>query len=301
MLYDASLDAVIHPQIQDPLDPALLSASGDAFCAELARLAYYSFKPSERARLERALAALGLGRVHLLEDRHSDTQVFVALGAEQTAFVAFRGTQPDSWRDIRNDLRFLRLPWLGKAWVHRGFRGAYDSRSASRPAINLRAELRGLIAGLAPKAIVTTGHSLGGALATLFASDHPAAELVTFGSPLVGNAAFAALFEGRAVRRYRQCADFVTRIPFEWIGYHPLPGLRYINRTGEVVEANPNAAAIRQDIAEARASFRRDYPLAAGNAPVRDAADHAPINYISALLGMRNNQNIRANRNSGSM
>ena len=287
MRYDASLDAVLRPQLGDPVDPGLFAGNRDALCAELARLAYYSFKPGQRARLEAALGALGLDRVHLLEDRHSDTQVFVALNAARTAHVAFRGTQPDSWRDIRTDLRFLRLPWAGQAWVHRGFRGAYDSRSANCAASSLRAELRGLIAGLAPSGIVTTGHSLGGALATLFASDHPAAELVTFGSPLVGNATFAAMFEGRAVRRYRQCADLVSRVPFEWIGYRPVPGLRYIDRTGAITHREPEAAAIKHDIASARQVYRRDYGSIPGTAPVRDAADHAPINYVSALLGIR--------------
>jgi pimeloyl-ACP methyl ester carboxylesterase len=287
MRYDASLDAVLRPQLGDPLDPALFAGIEDARCAELARLAYFSFKPSERPRLEAALAALGLNRVHLLEDRHSDTQVFVALDAAGTAYVAFRGTQPDSWRDIRTDARFLRLPWAGQAWVHRGFRGAYDSRSGNRAASNLRAELRGLIAGLAPQRLVTTGHSLGGALATLFASDHLAAELVTFGSPLVGNAAFAALFEARAVRRYRQCADLVTRIPFEWIGYRPAPGLRYIDRTGAIAAVGPEPAVIQLDIAQAREAYRRDFAKIPGNAPVRDATDHAPINYVTALLGIR--------------
>jgi Lipase (class 3) len=287
MRFDASLDGLLRPQLGDPLDPALFAGNRDALCAELARLAYFSFKPEQRARLEAALAALGLGRAHFLEDRHSDTQVFVALDAAGTAFVAFRGTQPDAWRDIRTDARLLRLPWAGKAWVHRGFRDAYDSRSSNRAASSLRAELRGLLARLAPQAIVTTGHSLGGALATLFASDHLSAELVTFGSPLVGNAAFTAQFEDRAVRRYRQCADLVTRVPFEWLGYRPVPGLRYIDRMGAIAAAQPDAAMIQQDIAQAREAYQRDHGSTAGNAPVRDAADHAPINYVSALLGIR--------------
>jgi triacylglycerol lipase len=287
MRYDASLDAVLRPQLGDPLEPGLFADNPDALCAELARLAYYSFKSEERARLETALAALGLGRVHLAEDRHSDTQAFVALDAARTAYVVFRGTQPDSWRDIRTDARFLRLPWDGQAWVHRGFRAAYDNRSGERSASSLRAYLHGLMTGLAPARIVTTGHSLGGALATLFASDHPGAELVTFGSPLVGNAAFAARFESPPPRRYRQCADLVTRIPFEWLGYRPVPGLCYIDRTGAVAESEPSAAAIKQDIALAREAYRRDHGSGQGKAPVRDAADHAPINYVSALLGIR--------------
>jgi pimeloyl-ACP methyl ester carboxylesterase len=62
-----------------------------------------------------------------------------------------------------------------------------------------------------------TGHSLGGALATLAADRHgDSAAVYTFGSPLVGDDAFAAGFnnrhEGRSFR-YVNGDDLVTRVP----------------------------------------------------------------------------------------
>lgn len=283
MQYDPTLDALLRPQLRDPLGPELFAGQDDTLCAELARLAYYSFAPDQLARLERGLAGLGLSPTHLIEDRQRDTQAFVALDPQHTAYVVFRGTESAVRRDVISDALFLRRPWSGKAWVHRGFRRAYDNRSTSPDANNVRQALSGLIARLAPRRIITTGHSLGAALATLFATDHPAAELVTFGSPLVGNAAFAALFAGRNVRRYRQCADLVTRIPFGWLGYHHVAPPRYLDRFGQ----RDDHADIAADIAAARAEYNQRYRGLPGNVPLRDGTDHAPINYVSALLGVR--------------
>ncbi|MFM5893875.1 MAG: lipase family protein [Novosphingobium sp.] len=283
MLYDPTLDALLRPQLADPLEPGLFSKSLDARCAELARLAYYSFAPDQLSRLEQALAGLGLSPPHLVEDRHRNTQAFVTLDPQHTAYVVFRGTESTSRWDIITDALFLRRPWVGKAWVHCGFRRAYDNRSARTDATNVRRVLSELMAKLAPRRMVTTGHSLGAALATLFASDHPTAELITFGSPLVGNAAFAALFAGRTVHRYRQCADFVTRVPFEWMGYHHVTSARYLDRHGE----RNDKADIAADIATARAEYRQRYQGLKDIVPLRDGADHAPINYISAVLGVR--------------
>lgn len=283
MLYNPTLDALLRPYLRDPLEPGQFSNHPDALCAELARLAYYSFAPDQLPRLVHGLAGLGLSPPQLIEDRHRDTQAFVALDREHTAYVVFRGTESTSRRDILTDALFLRRPWSGKAWVHRGFRRAYDNRSTRADATNVRGALSELIARLAPRRIVTTGHSLGAALATLFATDHPAAELVTFGSPLVGNAAFAALFAGRNVRRYRQCADFVTRIPYGWLGYHHVAPPAYLDRHGE----RNDEADIAADIAAARAEYRQRYRGLPGKVPLRDGADHAPINYVSAVLGVR--------------
>ena len=283
MLYDPTPDALLRPQLADPLEPGQFSECLDARCAELARLAYYSFAPDQLPRLEQALAGLGLSAPDLIEDRHRDTQAFVTLDPQRTAYVVFRGTESTSRRDIITDALFLRRPWSGRAWVHLGFRRAYDNRSTRADATNVRRALSELIATLAPRRIVATGHSLGAALATLFATDHPTAELVTFGSPLVGNAAFAALFAGRTVHRYRQCADFVTRIPFEWMGYLHVAAASYLDRHGE----RNDKADIAADIAAARAEYRQRYHGLPDTVPLRDGADHAPINYISAVLGVR--------------
>lgn len=281
MRYDSSREALYRPQDQPPLDPALLAGQPDGLSAELARLAYYAFPP-DAARLDEALAALGFVRRDYFEDAGRNTQAIALVDGTDHAVIAFRGTQADQWIDAVTDLTFLPVPWDRGGKVHRGFARAYDSADAS-----VRRALAGWLAAHQPASLTVTGHSLGGALATLFASDHPMAELVTFGSPAVGDAAFAALFAGRAARRYCDCADLVTRLPPALIGFRHVGALRYIDRTGKVADEDPGSAAIAADVARAHAEYlpRTLQPLT--NVMTRALADHAPINYVSGALGIR--------------
>jgi len=76
--------------------------------------------------------------------------------------------------------------------------------------------------------ITFTGHSLGGAMATIAAMDYwattgHASRVITFGSPRVGNYYFARFFEGifgvnsmRFVNHY----DFIPHLPLEDMGYY---------------------------------------------------------------------------------
>ncbi len=273
MRYDTTLAALLTPGLGPLLAAGPFTDKPDALCAELARLVYFDFA-ARRADLDTALAAHGLARAELISGKRfpAQTEVLIATAADGTAYVVFRGTQ--SLRDFLSDIAAWRTGWSGQQRVHWGFAQAYrvvksqlDQWCRDNPAMRL----------------IATGHSLGGALATLFVSDHPSAELVTFGSPLVGNAAFAASFAGRQVLRFRGCADFVTRIPFGWLGFCHVAPPNYFDRHG-----NPQPeTAIAADITAARAEYRQRYRHIKRKVPLRDGADHAPINYVSALLGLR--------------
>ena len=126
------------------------------------------------------------------------------------AIVAFRGTQPDQWRDLFSDAR-----WFPKGWdaghVHGGFAEAFEV---------IWPKLKDLLDHLAPKCRVWfTGHSLGAALATLAAYRCAStAGVCTFGSPLVGNQSFAGSFNTKLPDRslrYVNDHDVVTRVPPE--------------------------------------------------------------------------------------
>ncbi|MDE2596196.1 MAG: lipase family protein [Sphingomonadales bacterium] len=281
MRYDSSRDALYRPQLLDPLDPALFAGKDDARCAELSRLAYYAFPPDE-ARLDAALAALGFVSRSYFEDRQSNTQAMALIDAAGQAVIAFRGTQAGHPVDAITDMSFRPVDWGRGGKVHLGFRSAYDS-----PSFNIRAALAGWLADHRPGRLIATGHSLGAALATLLASDHPAAELVTFGSPAVGNAAFAALFTGRAVRRYCNCCDIVVRVPPPLAGFRHTPGLRYIDRSGRIAASEPTPAAIAADTALAQTRYLQRALNPIANVANRALADHAPVNYVSAVLGIR--------------
>ena len=131
-----------------------------------------------------------------------------------------------------------------------------------------------------------TGHSLGAAMATLLAAEREEAELVTFGSPRVGDPAFAALFAGRAVRRYVDCTDGVTAVPPSLIGYAHLSGERYIDHSGLAHEDSPTAEALAEDRRAGRMIYASRYAWKIWrNVLVRELADHAPVNYVSGVSG----------------
>lgn len=180
----------------------------DMLCAELSRLVYGS-EGLVKAALPRADLRMvddgwldGKGLVG--EAKSWGTECFVAEGAAGATYLVFRGTETKPL-DIVTDLRALQDAWQAGVKVHAGFKDAYEA---------VRDKLHALI-DARPGPLVITGHSLGAALATLAASDfkNRAPKLVTFGSPRVGDAAFASLFAGQQVTRYVDCADIVPRVP----------------------------------------------------------------------------------------
>lgn len=106
--------------------------------------------------------------------------------------------------------------------VHLGFVAAYQS-IADQMKANVKS-LKTLFPGASK--LVVTGHSLGGAIATLFAVDMATNEgannlnLVTFGSPRVGNAVFAD-FANQQIKgnnwRVTYDNDVVTIVPLQLI------------------------------------------------------------------------------------
>lgn len=283
MRYDASSDALFHPERQLPIvrtAPWPL----DALCAELSRLAYIRFDESETeaGRLRQAVTGLGFAEPRLFRDDRPApgtfalaAEGFCAIDADRHAVIAFRGTQPDSFKDFMSDARFLPTAWRGRGSVHRGFAETLDA---------VLPQIEAWLTEMRPARLTITGHSLGAALATLMAALRPEAELVTFGSPRVGNGEFAAAFAGRSMRRYVDCGDIVTLVPPAIYFVH-LDGFRYIDRHGQVHARDPGNLAIARD----RAAAALEYPWLAqsGKVPLRALADHAPINYVSAVLDVR--------------
>jgi triacylglycerol lipase len=103
--------------------------------------------------------------------------------------------------------------------MHRGFVTAY---------LSVRDEIHDHIRNSGAKLYRVTGHSLGGALATLCAVDlqynfgsRMAVEAYTFGSPRVGNDAFAESYNVRVPNSWRVVNgwDAVVGLPAPWRGY----------------------------------------------------------------------------------
>lgn len=141
-------------------------------------------------------------------------------------FIVFRGTQ-STGEKISNymagklDAVFDNLQGGN---VHRGFHQCYES---VRPAIRAFLE-----AHAAPAAhIRVTGHSLGGALASLAAMDiatgglpYRTLEVFTYASPLVGTARWAQHFSIQRLAAWRIAnrRDIVPKVPPTLLGYRPV-------------------------------------------------------------------------------
>jgi len=116
-----------------------------------------------------------------------DTQGFLTWN-DRHVVLAFRGTQ--EWTDVLTDLD-ARPRAVEGAKIHSGFADAYDSIANTVSGLVKKRLGRG-------KLLWITGHSLGGALATLAAA-RLGAELApnavyTFGQPAVGDATFGASY-----------------------------------------------------------------------------------------------------------
>lgn len=118
-------------------------------------------------------------------------------------FVADADWSPDKQTAYKAELQTLIAKLKGRPGMHLGFAMAWEEVSGK-----VVAYLEGIKAkyGSVPP-IVVTGHSLGGALATVGAHDlrqrnYPIAAVVTFGAPCVGNNTFAAAYRDSTVGGY---------------------------------------------------------------------------------------------------
>jgi hypothetical protein len=277
--YDPTREALLHPSVRATLfkagDGGRLSL--DAICSECSRLVYLRFESSEEHHklLGDALALVGAVDWVGFNDPATGTQAFAAVvPAKARAIVAFRGTEPDRVSDIGVDLDASTTVWPAGGTVHAGFANAFDG---------VKIKIADWLASHPGIEVVFTGHSLGAALATLCASNWVASNLITFGSPRVGNLAFTQTIKAQAVARYVDCCDIVTHVPPETHWYSHVGNALYIDCAGRL-RTGITEDEIEADRTKARIEYVEKYAWRFNNAPVRDLADHAPINYQRALF-----------------
>ena len=166
------------------------------------------------------------------------TQCFVASN-DRFVMVVFRGTEirrrpgesgfhiHNIIADAKADLDFIPADWDKDIKVYRGFKNALDEvweKKGLREYIRSRDTLN--------RTIWFTGHSLGGALATLAADryDGNVQGLYTFGSPCVGDINFVKRFHISAYR-FVNNRDIVTHWPpLDW--YQHVGKLKHIDENG---------------------------------------------------------------------
>jgi pimeloyl-ACP methyl ester carboxylesterase len=233
--------------------------------AELSRLVYRhdteeGINPPRPTRSSYLARVAGWRQRRFFLCTDTDTQaMLLTCGQGPTpdfAVLVFRGT--DSPRDRRTNtaigLQFLARHQIG---VHQGFQRALDS---------VWEDVEGELAQLCCP-IFYTGHSLGGALATLAAARRAPHATYTFGSPRVGNRAFAQSLTHARIYRVVDAIDVVTMLPPGFVGFC---------HVGQKIHL--------------KAPARRHSPLAWlsrwGQPPVL-LADHAPVNYIDRMPTVR--------------
>ena len=122
-------------------------------------------------------------------------------------------------------------------------------------------------------------------MATLLASIRKPDHLYTIGSPRVGDQALVTALKGVSHSRFVDCCDVVTRLPppdlplDEFAHFGPP---YYIDRNRQLT-LNPSESFMRDDRLQAAAEYVLKYGWRTGNVAVRELADHAPINYVTAI------------------
>lgn len=168
--------------------------------------------------------------IESIDPQTNDTQVALLCEASaQRIYIVFRGT--DKGIDWITNLKFRQKVYpygdddSTDVRFHRGFMEAYFS---------VRDQLQAEVSKYPESALMVTGHSLGGAIATIAALDlqynitqhtEQPLELYTFGAPRVGNPALVNSFRQRVPQSHRFVYgwDVITRVPRLWQGYEHVP------------------------------------------------------------------------------
>ena len=187
----------------------------------------------------------GLELVSWIENKKSDTQGFVAT-RDKAIYVVWRGSE--SKKDFQNDASIDKVPFINDGEkVHIGFKYCWESVVGDTyDAIDTALEnLQGETTD-----IVVCGHSLGGAVATLYAHSikkhypHYNVKCVTIGSPRVGNKTFKDNYDSYEIDTLRivHNNDLVTHTPYIRF-YHVNYQLR-LDNNGNVLKRDKSLDAL---------------------------------------------------------
>jgi hypothetical protein len=278
--YDASPDALFHPEKRPTTFVGRPDVTLPGLAVEAARLAYLHAEsdPAESRRLADALRLAGFAQPAHFVDHATGAYGYASLRARDgLAMMAFRGTQPGDPNDLMADLALLPTPWA-RGHVHSGFGHAAES---------LESQVLQWLSNGAPhrSRLLLCGHSLGAALATIFAGLVEPTDVITIGSPRVGDIDFIDSLPARAMTRIVNCADVVPTLPPGITAYHHVGRLLYIDQDG-VLHDNPETPFVLKDrltgkAAHAARMLAQPRPDAL---PARALTDHSPANYLRAFF-----------------
>jgi len=166
----------------------------------------------------------------------NDIQIFFVgfWPAQNSIVVAHEGTDPTQLLSDLTDVDIFMgnldstlFPGVSSSVeVHEGFRNEHEQTAET-----ILNEVKRLMSATGSKSVVTIGHSLGGALAeldslflTLNLPSTTSVRAMTYGTPRVGNPAFAQLIDAKVpnFRRIDNELDIIPIVPGRFMGFaHP--------------------------------------------------------------------------------
>jgi hypothetical protein len=282
--YSASQQDLYYPARPLNSFPTERPKTDAELCAWMALLAYCDQFPNfafDQDTIKQKLGPVGFKPLGFFQsqghERNGGTHCFVALHDDavkenKLAVVAFRGADKDDPADLLDDVEAPLVDWNGTGKVFDEFK---DALAEVQP------DLLPVVQAIDYR-LLFTGHSLGAALATLLASVKAPSALYTIGSPRVGDDDFVASLRGVKSFRCVDCCDIVTQLPPAILGYAHLGNADYIDRNRKMNQ-NPSDDFVEADRLRARENYLLKYAWKSGNVSVRDLADHAPVNYVTAI------------------
>lgn len=269
-------------------DATTHSAVNAWWLADASFLVYGDFGFIRDAFDQSPLPSLGFNAKPLGDENNNRGMI---LSSDDALVIVFRGTRMNEHKifdaaafvaidpnDLVTDSKFIPKNFDAGGKVHGGFLAAYE-------------EVRGLLAETVkakPPAqkLWFTGHSLGGALASLAAADFAdeTAGLYTYGAPRAGNSDFAKRIPNNKHIRYVHRDDWVPTVPPEFIGYWhsgqmmKVPGTQP-RRVLEDLSVGTQSflSAVKTMAKEMKIDFG-DFPM-----KIHGVSDHAPVYYATHL------------------
>ncbi|KAG7441490.1 alpha/beta-hydrolase [Guyanagaster necrorhizus] len=227
----------IYPTSSGPVPPgvtplSVVELASFAPYTQFARAAYCGSDALKNWSCGEACDAVSDFEPTLVGGNGDDVQYFFVgyWPSEDAIVVGHEGTDPTQFKSVLTDIEALHhtldmnlFPGVSSdIYVHGGFRDAQASTARE-----ILTEVQSLIESKGTSNLVVVGHSLGGALAELdglfFALNIPSASIkvMTYGTPRVGNLAFAELIDSKVpnFKRINNKHDFIPILPGRDLGY----------------------------------------------------------------------------------
>ncbi len=174
----------------------------------------------------KAFADLGFTNIRLIENKRTCTQAFILKNPDMTV-VVFPGSK--ELKDWLTNFKFWKQR-IRTGKMHKGFYQASKSVNATISEAIATNEL-----------VYVTGHSLGGALASIFASKHSEVlACYTFGAPRIYNRKAAKAFDNANPGNHFRCVvagDVVPRWPKPVMNYRHVAKRVYFGLDGRIQQS----------------------------------------------------------------